>query len=132
LIGARKLAGLLIETRWRGVVVEWVAIGLGLNVATPRITTGTGLRRGVARVDALARVVPALRAASAAMGVLTAEELARWDARDVARGRRVSTPHAGIVAGISSSGELLVVGDDGAQVACRSGSLHFDEPIPCS
>src|SRR5207253_2703530 len=33
--GGRKLAGILIETRWRGTSPEWVAIGFGLNVITP-------------------------------------------------------------------------------------------------
>ena len=46
-VGDRKLAGILIETRWRGSAPDWVAIGVGLNVAAPDVATGVGLRAGV-------------------------------------------------------------------------------------
>ena len=42
-VGGRKLAGILIEIRWRGAVAEWVAIGFGLNVLAPALDTATGL-----------------------------------------------------------------------------------------
>ncbi|MBW8770996.1 MAG: biotin--[acetyl-CoA-carboxylase] ligase [Gemmatimonadetes bacterium] len=131
-VRGRKLAGILIETRWRGTAPEWVSIGFGLNVAQPQIDTATGLAPGTARRDALIRLIPALRRAALATGQLTNEELTRWSARDVARGRRIEAPSAGTVAGISARGELLVRGSDGTETAHRSGTLTFAEPLACS
>jgi BirA family biotin operon repressor/biotin-[acetyl-CoA-carboxylase] ligase len=128
----RKLAGVLIETRWRGTAPEWVSIGFGLNVAQPPIDCAIGLAAGATRRDALVRLVPALRRAALATGLLTADELTRWSARDVARGRVVEAPSAGTVAGISARGELLVRDADDAETAHRSGTLTFAEPHACS
>jgi BirA family biotin operon repressor/biotin-[acetyl-CoA-carboxylase] ligase len=124
-VGDRKLAGILIETRWRGAAPDWVAIGFGLNVVAPDIPTGVGLRAGIARVSVLARVVPALRRAAAATGHLGDDELARWGARDITSGRELTTPAIGRASGISAAGELLVVGADGAITRHRTGSLTF-------
>jgi BirA family biotin operon repressor/biotin-[acetyl-CoA-carboxylase] ligase len=131
-VRGRKLAGLLIETRWRGTAPDWVAIGFGLNVRTPALESAIGLASGTARVDALARVVPALRRAAAATRHLSRDELARWDRRDVARNHTVVAPAIGRVEGISSSGELLVRQEDDAMSCHRSGTLTFAEPLACS
>jgi BirA family biotin operon repressor/biotin-[acetyl-CoA-carboxylase] ligase len=125
-LSGRKLAGILIETRWRGAAPDWVAIGFGLNVAAPNVDGGIGLAAGTTRLAALDRLVPALRRAAAASGGLAADELRRWEARDVARSRVLSAPAAGRALGISSAGELLVEGADGSVTAHRSGSLVFD------
>jgi BirA family transcriptional regulator, biotin operon repressor / biotin---[acetyl-CoA-carboxylase] ligase len=131
-VGGRKLAGVLIETRWRGSSAEWVAIGFGLNVRTPPLDTATGLDDGCSRLDALVRLVPALRRAASASGYLTENELARWSLRDVSRGRQLSAPSRGRVEGVASSGELLVRSDDGSVVRHRTGTLTFAEPLACS
>ena len=131
-LGARKLAGILIETRWRGTAPDWVAVGFGLNVSAPALETGVGLAAGVTRLEALERLVPALRAAAAASRHLGADELARWARRDLAVGRRVESPTAGVGAGISPTGELLVEGIDGIVSRHRTGSLTFAEPLTCS
>jgi len=131
-VRARKLAGVLIETRWRGAAAEWVAIGFGLNVRTPPMETATGLLDDCSRVDALVRLVPALRRAASAVGHLSDDELSRWSDRDVARGRAVSAPSAGTVDGVAPSGELLVRSADGTLVRHRTGTLTFAEPLACS
>jgi BirA family transcriptional regulator, biotin operon repressor / biotin---[acetyl-CoA-carboxylase] ligase len=131
-VRGRKLAGVLIETRWRGTSPEWVSIGFGLNVAQPPIDGAIGLAQGTTRRDALVRLVPALRRAALAAGLLTDDELTRWSARDIASGRVIATPSAGRVAGISARGELLVRGTDDVQTAYRSGTLTFAEPLACS
>jgi len=131
-VGERKLAGILIETRWRGTAPDWVAIGFGLNVLTPDVSTGIGLAPGITRLQALECVVPALRAAAAASRHLSAEELVRWRERDIARDRAVTSPVGGIVTGISAEGELLVAGADGRISSHRTGSLTFAEPLACS
>ena len=131
-VGADKLAGILIETRWRGTAPEWVAIGFGVNVRAPDVPGACGLRTGVTRVDALTALVPALRRAASATGHLTASESERWQRRDLARGRDVLEPALGTVQGISADGELLIREADGVVRAYRSGSLTFASPVSCS
>jgi BirA family transcriptional regulator, biotin operon repressor / biotin---[acetyl-CoA-carboxylase] ligase len=131
-VGGRKLAGVLIEARWRGSAAEWVAIGFGLNVLPPPLPTASGLPSGTTRLDALLVLVPALRRAAEARGHLSDDECLRWVAPDVARGRAAVQPSSGIVAGISSLGELLVRDADGSIVRHRTGSLTFAEPLACS
>lgn len=128
----RKLAGILIETRWRGTSADWVAIGFGLNILDPELPTGVGLVSGTTRVAALERVVPALRAAAAATRHLTTVELARWRERDVAIDRIATTPAPGVVQGISPAGELRIADDAGVVTTHRTGSLTFAEPLACS
>jgi BirA family transcriptional regulator, biotin operon repressor / biotin---[acetyl-CoA-carboxylase] ligase len=131
-VGGRKLAGVLIETRWRGTSPEWVCIGFGLNVTAPGVEDAIGLVAGTTRLGALARLVPALRRAASASRHLSGDELARWRRRDVAMDQRVLTPAEGRAAGISSSGELLVERDDGTSTRHRTGTLTFANPLACS
>ncbi|HEU4721602.1 MAG TPA: biotin--[acetyl-CoA-carboxylase] ligase [Gemmatimonadaceae bacterium] len=131
-LGGRKLAGVLIETRWRGGSAEWVAIGFGLNVLPPTLATAAGLPAGRTRIEALTLLVPALRRAAAARGHLTDDELARWASRDVARGRTAAAPTSGVVEGITASGALVVRTQDGSIARFRTGSLTFAEALACS
>ncbi len=124
-VGARKLAGILIETRWRGTAPDWVAVGMGLNVAAPDVDTGVGLRPGVSRLQVLDLLVPALRRAAAASRHLSDDELARWSRRDIAAGRMLAEPAVGHAAGITREGELLVADAAGQLTRHRTGSLTF-------
>lgn len=126
-VGAGKLCGILVETRWRARHVEWVAMGLGVNVRAPRnVPRAAGLRAGTGRVPVLEQLVPAIRNAAAARGLLRESELAAYAARDLARGRACREPAPGIVQGIDERGSLIVV-TPVSEVACRSGSLTFVE-----
>ena len=50
----KKLAGILVEARWREGQPEWVAIGIGINVITPEgVETGIGLEPGTSRLEVL-------------------------------------------------------------------------------
>ena len=60
-----------------------------------------------------------------ATGHLTEDELARWAARDVARGRPVSTPSRARVDGVAPAGELLVRSDDGSVARHRTRLPHL-------
>jgi BirA family biotin operon repressor/biotin-[acetyl-CoA-carboxylase] ligase len=131
-VGSRKLAGILIETRWRGTTPDWVAIGMGLNVAPPAVVTGVGLRAEVSRLQVLDLLVPALRRAASASGHLSDEELARWRERDIASERLLSEPAPGRACGISREGELLVMDAAGSLTRHHSGSLTFAGPPECS
>jgi BirA family transcriptional regulator, biotin operon repressor / biotin---[acetyl-CoA-carboxylase] ligase len=122
-----KLAGILVEARWREQSVEWIAIGLGINVRAPEdIEDAAGLEPGTARVDVLVELVPSLRLAAGATGPLGAEELEEFNARDLARGRICIQPARGRVAGITPTGELLVALAD-TVAPFRSGSLVLED-----
>lgn len=124
-IGDGKLAGILIEARWRSDRIDWVAIGIGVNVREPANVASAGaLRAGTDRVEVLGELVPAVRGAAAARGELTPSELAEFTARDIGRGRGCVQPVAGEVQGINAAGELLVSTSSGVR-AFREGSLIF-------
>lgn len=127
IVDGRKLAGILVEARWRGGRPDWVALGVGVNVVAPDdIPTSAGLPDGVDRLEVLEELVPAMRAAAARRGALDADELARYAARDVAMGRPCDAPVRGRVRGVAADGALLV--DTGADVVqCRGGSLVLAE-----
>ncbi|HEU6450091.1 MAG TPA: biotin--[acetyl-CoA-carboxylase] ligase [Gemmatimonadaceae bacterium] len=126
--GGGKLAGILVETRWRDRRLDWAALGLGINVVRPQ-----GVDRAVAalgagsdRVAVLQALVPALRAAARASGALSAPELEEYAARDMARGHRCTAPVTGVVQGIDAHGSLLVR-TASAVIPFRSGSLVLEE-----
>ena len=125
-VNGRKLAGILIEARWRDGKAEWVALGVGINLAPPAdLVDAIGLRAGVTAPDVLAVIVPALRRAATRRGPLSAAELESFGRRDVAAGRRCSEPARGTVRGINDSGELLVESAAGL-TPHRSGSLVLE------
>jgi BirA family biotin operon repressor/biotin-[acetyl-CoA-carboxylase] ligase len=124
-----KLAGILVEARWREGRVEYVAIGLGVNVRPPEGVEGAaGLEPGTSRLDVLGELVPSLRAATLRSGALVGAEMEEFEARDLARGRVCRQPAMGRVAGITPTGELLVaLADSVAQF--RSGSLVLEDAL---
>jgi BirA family biotin operon repressor/biotin-[acetyl-CoA-carboxylase] ligase len=129
LLGRRKLAGILVEARWRDQQIDWVAIGLGINVHPHEgDAEAAALRDDTRRIDVLAELVPVLRAAAQARGSLTTAELDAWNARDDARGRRCRAPLEGRVRGVSADGALIIE-HAGTTSLARTGSLILeDEP----
>jgi BirA family biotin operon repressor/biotin-[acetyl-CoA-carboxylase] ligase len=125
-VGRDKLAGILVEARWREGRPEWLALGVGINVSPPLGLPAAALRPGTRRTDVLRALVPVLRAAASAAGPLSAGELAEYAKRDWAHGRRCREPVAGVVTGIGARGELLVGTAEGT-VAVRGGSLVIDD-----
>jgi BirA family biotin operon repressor/biotin-[acetyl-CoA-carboxylase] ligase len=128
--GSGKLAGVLVEARWREAAVDWVAIGVGINLQVPEnVHSAAAVRAGVTRAELLVALVPRLRRAAAKQGLLSADERAAWHARDCARGRQLSGPVSGRVLGIAADGALRVqaLADD-AEMSVRSGSLTFADP----
>jgi BirA family biotin operon repressor/biotin-[acetyl-CoA-carboxylase] ligase len=122
-VDEKKLAGILIEARWRESRLEWVAIGVGVNVTAPDdMPLAAELDPGTRRLEVLEDVIPAIRSASICAGRLKPIELIEWNARDLARGRACNEPARGIVEGISEDGELLVALADSV-ARFRSGSL---------
>lgn len=128
-VEGRKLAGILIEARWREGRLEWVAIGVGVNVVAPHdLPHAAALDAGTMRLEVLAELVPAIRSAAKSTGHLRPIELIEWDARDMSRGRTCTEPARGIVEGVTPGGELLVALADSV-ARFRSGSLVLD-PLP--
>lgn len=128
LVDGAKVAGILIETRWRDSRPEWMAVAIGLNVARPvsaNAPNAGGLAPGVRRLDVLPRVVRALRTAAAARGPLSAAECAEWRRRDYLAGRAIRSPVAGVVEGIVPTGELLVRTSAG-RTEVRAGSIELE------
>jgi BirA family biotin operon repressor/biotin-[acetyl-CoA-carboxylase] ligase len=126
LCGSRKLAGILTEVRWRGDRVEWVAIGIGINVRRPEGVDAAALDGVTDRADVLAELVPAVRAAASAESVLSARELERFALLDAVRNRRCRAPVEGVASGITADGALIIRTATGEQ-AVRSGSLVLEE-----
>jgi len=122
-VDGRKLGGVLVEARWSGDRLAWVAIGVGVNVLEPNVEGAAGLPAGTRRIDALAAIVRSIRAAARAPGALTADELRRWATRDTLEGARIVSPAAGIVKGISATGALLVSTEQGIEEH-RAGSVE--------
>ncbi len=124
---AGKLAGILVEARWRDAQPEWTVIGIGVNVAHAGTVGGSALEPGTGRAAVVAALLPALRAAARRAGPLAPDEQAAWSERDVSVQRRVIAPEAGSVQGIDADGALRVLGDDGVVRLVRGGSLIFED-----
>lgn len=122
----RKLAGILVETRWRAGRLDWVAVGVGINLRPPPGLNAAALRAGPSRLDVLRMAVPTIREAVAMRGRLDADECRDFERRDLATGRRCREPAIGIVAGIDATGALLLDTPTG-RVAFHAGSLVFDD-----
>jgi BirA family biotin operon repressor/biotin-[acetyl-CoA-carboxylase] ligase len=130
-VDGKKLAGVLVEARWRGPRLDWLAVGAGINVRAPDGLPAAGLVPGTSRIHVLRAIVPALRGAAAAPGLLGRDELARFAARDFALGQRCVAPSPGVVAGVDVDGALLV--DEGARRARHhAGSLILEGEINSS
>lgn len=129
-VGDGKLGGVLIEVRWHGARPEWVAIGVGINRRVPEGTVDPTIRGAAVRdAEPLATLLPlvvrAMRSAAGRRGLLTAQELDGWHARDLARGRRITAPIPGIVSSLTSDGGLVVAAEGGVVRTLHSGSLLF-------
>jgi BirA family biotin operon repressor/biotin-[acetyl-CoA-carboxylase] ligase len=124
-LGEGKLAGILTEARWHGAQLEWIVVGIGVNVRAPSITTPVASLGATATcAGVLALVVQAALFAGAAHGELTEDELRRFALRDMAVGRPIEAPLDGTVLGITGTGGLRVRTADGEAVAV-AGSLVF-------
>jgi BirA family biotin operon repressor/biotin-[acetyl-CoA-carboxylase] ligase len=124
-LGAGKVGGILVESRWRGPRPEWTAVGIGINVHSVSFPGGAALGAAVSRLEVLAELIPAVRAAASARGHLSEKELTEFSSRDVAVGRRCTEPIPGRVSGVVADGALLIATKDG-QKRATSGSLLFD------
>lgn len=125
LVTRRKLAGILVEARWREARLEWVAVGVGINIVPPAAEPRSiGLRPGASRSELLRTVATEVRAACAAAGELTPAELQAYTGRDVAVDADLLEPATGRARGITANGALVVDTPSGRELF-RRGSLVF-------
>jgi len=131
LVDGRKLAGILCEARWQGEAPQWLALGIGINVANEvpaeladRAIALRELRSDIRRIEVLDSLVPALIRLTTHHARLTEFECAAFARRDWLRGRQIRTPLSGRAAGIRPDGALLVETDAGAGVV-RDGHVEL-------
>lgn len=132
LLDDRKLAGILCEGRWHGDAVQWLAVGVGVNVRNaipaPVARQAVALVEwlpAVRRLDLFDRLVPVLAGGlGSGEPALSEQECAAYAARDWLRGRQLRTPAAGRARGLRPDGALLV--DLGAAtIAVREGHVEL-------
>jgi BirA family transcriptional regulator, biotin operon repressor / biotin---[acetyl-CoA-carboxylase] ligase len=128
LIHGRKLAGVLTEARWRGDQLEWIVVGVGVNVRQTGADAAAALSHDARRSDVLVDVVRSVMRAAAMQGELDAAELERFAARDIAIGRDVDAPLVGTVLGVTARGGVRIRTETGDAVAV-AGSLVFRSPL---
>lgn len=115
LVDDRKVAGILCEARSRGGAVEWLGLGVGVNVCNEIAPSLAGraaaleeFAPGLARLAVLDRLVPAAAALSRGGPALDPAECAAFAARDWLCGRTLEAPIAGRATGIRPDGALVV------------------------
>jgi len=128
-LDGRKLAGVLCEGRWLGEHLQWLVVGIGVNVCNPvppevagRAVSLCEMLPEVRRIDVLDLVVPALDAVAAGGEPLTEGERAAFAARHRLEGRAIRAPVAGRVCGVAADGGLLVDTPAG-RVTVREGTV---------
>lgn len=130
--GLAKLSGVLVEARWREAAVEWVGIGIGVNLRPPSPQGAPSpshtfhpayLTTPVSRAAFLTALMPRLRALAHMRGALSPAEHERWTSRDALRGQRCVQPGEGVVDGINPDGALRILAANGSVSVHRSGSL---------
>ncbi|HEX3236044.1 MAG TPA: biotin--[acetyl-CoA-carboxylase] ligase [Gemmatimonadales bacterium] len=136
MLGDRKLGGVLCEARWQGNAPGWVVAGLGLNVAneTPTSLRAVATRLGsvlpgVTSEDLVAPLLATLRRIDPDAGPLTTDERDRFRLRDWLHGRPLRAPAAGVAAGLSADGALLVRLAAGATTAVRAGTIELADSL---
>jgi len=115
LLDDRKLAGILCEGRWQGERLQWLAVGVGINVrnAVPAAVASRAIG-----------LVPALVRSAALDPALSERECAAFAERDWLRGRQLRSPAAGRAGGVRPDGALLV--DLGAgTIGVREGHVEL-------
>jgi BirA family biotin operon repressor/biotin-[acetyl-CoA-carboxylase] ligase len=136
-VGARKVAGILVESITSGSKVEALVIGVGINVHTREFPEDIRERatsialvasgppdRGALLADVLASLDRDLHVvASRGLGLLRA----RLEAADTLRGRRIRSDAGaeGTGAGIDDEGRLLVRRDDGGIARWIAGEVSL-------
>jgi len=130
LVDDRKVAGVLCEGRWQGDVLQWLVLGVGVNVANeiPRELAGSAAAMRefaphVRRIDLLDRLVSGVAAVVRGGPSLSEAECHAFAERDWLRGRALSAPGVGRAGGIRANGALLI--EAGAVTEALDGHVEL-------
>jgi len=146
-VGGRKLAGVLAEAQSAGGGVEWVCLGIGVNVAAPAAAVGALVRARVSLAELSPLAPPAAELAAdllirlrEAVAELVAgrgaELVARWHAVSVAWWGEAVLVEQGEAAlrgraqGVDADGALLLELADGRVMRVLSGDARRLRPLP--
>jgi BirA family biotin operon repressor/biotin-[acetyl-CoA-carboxylase] ligase len=144
MIGDRKLGGILAESSSTGASIDWVVVGIGLNVcADPGADLGDSAISLAAAGAPSATVEEVAGAVLARLGVwyhrLAGSSshalLVEWRLRSVPWwGQRVEAWSSGIrvvgrAVGMDDEGGLVLEMDDGAKATLRSGEVQRCRPV---
>jgi BirA family biotin operon repressor/biotin-[acetyl-CoA-carboxylase] ligase len=129
LVSGRKLAGILAEASSAGAAVEWVVLGIGVNVALEPERLPEGLRASVTSLHAEgAKAAGTVAVAAAVLARLAVwyDALREAPSRVVAEWRTRAVPWWGTRVEVRSGasvlrGRLVAVDDDGALVIEQDG-----------
>ena len=117
----KKLGGVLCEARWGGTTLDWVAVGVGINVHGPLpdelrevAIAADEVLNGISRLAVLDELVPALRWLPRAPK-LSPNERDQFQSRDWLWGRELKEPVGGIARGVEPDGALLVETERGVE-----------------
>ena len=121
ILRGRKLGGVLCEARRLGDSVDWIALGIGVNVfgrppaeVADRAASLEEALPGVSRLAVLERLMPKLHRMSDAPFLDTSER-ALYEERHWLAGRGLREPASGVARGIDRDGALLVETEDGIE-----------------
>lgn len=127
-LGGGKLAGVLVEARWRDIAVEWVAVGVGINLSIPAGRRDAAcLQAGSRRIDVMRAIFPAVMHACLVPGELSVGELAAFTERDAARDAALVEPAMGFARGITANGALIVETPGGRELFRRGSMVRASE-----
>jgi BirA family biotin operon repressor/biotin-[acetyl-CoA-carboxylase] ligase len=117
----RKLAGILVESQTSGEEIDFVLVGIGLNVEPPAPASAAAVSefRPVVRVELLASILTRLQAESATVAE-PGRVVEEWTARSAMLGRPVhATTAQGLLAGtaerLDADGSLVLRTADGSR-----------------
>ncbi|MEO8295655.1 MAG: biotin--[acetyl-CoA-carboxylase] ligase [Gemmatimonadota bacterium] len=129
----RKLGGILCEARWRGTVLDWIVVGLGLNVANvipaDLADRAMSLETRVPSLSPGQLVLPltaSLRSLALDHVQLSVAEFSSLSGRDWLQGRVIREPVEGIARGIQVDGSLLVEEPGGNVAVIKAGRVLLD------
>lgn len=126
----RKVGGILCEARWRGPRLDWVTVGVGVNVCNeiPDLLRRSAV--GLVEFDPdvspehlVGPVAQCVARVAASPFHLAARELDSFGQRNWLQGREITSPFRGIAEGIRNDGALLVREPSGQITAVCYGTV---------
>lgn len=138
LAGGKKLAGILVEGAMQAEHVEWVIVGIGVNVNTAEFpaelatiaeSLGRLVGRELDRGEVLAAALNSLEPWFDTLAEQGPEPIvAAWLTRAAHLGQRVRIDdaprtHEGVMQGVAADGALLLCDDEGRELRVVSGDM---------